>query len=413
MKHPDDSAWEAAVEVLRRLHAHGHQAVLAGGCVRDMLLGAVPKDYDVATDAAPHQVLQVFPRAKKVGAKFGVVLVRRHGHEIEVATFRTDGTYSDGRRPDEVVFGTAQDDAHRRDFTMNGLFYDPLLGQIVDYVDGRRDLDAKILRTIGDPDERFREDHLRMLRAVRLAARLGFSIEQGTAEAIRRQAHFLPSISVERIWMELEQILSAPSRGSAWRLMHEFGLDVNLAASWTSHPELDSAARDRLAALPGVPLEPRLPLAALIGSRGVAAVADICRDLRLSNRISENVGWLTTALPTVQRRDLSLADFKRLLAGPAWQDLCELLRADLEVSGRGLAAYDSACARAAGIAPDAVAPPPLVTGDDLFALGLTPGPLFGELLDAVYDAQLEESVATKAGALALVRQLLTRQGPSG
>ncbi|MCH7994391.1 MAG: CCA tRNA nucleotidyltransferase, partial [Planctomycetes bacterium] len=194
----------AALRILEKLRARGHTALLAGGCVRDMLLSIPPKDYDVATDATPKRVVRIFPRSRTVGAKFGVVLVRQYGHDIEVATFRSDGTYSDGRHPDTVVFGTDVEDARRRDFTINGLFFDPIEERVIDHVDGRRDLEAGVIRTIGEPEARFAEDHLRMLRAIRFAARLGFVIEPRTMAAIKCLAQRLGDISTERVWLELE-----------------------------------------------------------------------------------------------------------------------------------------------------------------------------------------------------------------
>ncbi len=213
---PDQSARDDATAVVRRLRDAGHVAYFAGGCVRDTLLGHTPKDYDVATDAPPQRVRQLFHNTQAVGAAFGVILVRLGRSTIEVATFRTDGTYTDGRRPDTVTFATAEEDAKRRDFTINGLFLDPLDGdRVIDYVGGRADLDAKLIRAIGNPDERFAEDHLRLLRAVRFAARLGFEIEPTTADAIRRTPR-AARISPERIAEELRRMVVG-GRQAAWR----------------------------------------------------------------------------------------------------------------------------------------------------------------------------------------------------
>ncbi|MBU0718712.1 MAG: CCA tRNA nucleotidyltransferase, partial [Planctomycetes bacterium] len=179
------TAWDAALQIIKRLRAEGHTALLAGGCVRDRLLAQTPKDFDIVTDAPPERVKEIFPRARKVGAKFGVMLIRKYGFDTEVATFRSDGTYSNGRHPDQVTFSSDIEDAQRRDFTINGLFHDPIEDLVIDYVGGRADLEARILRTIGNPEQRFGEDHLRMLRAVRFASRLGFEIEPTTMAAIR------------------------------------------------------------------------------------------------------------------------------------------------------------------------------------------------------------------------------------
>jgi poly(A) polymerase len=216
---------EAAVEVVRRLAATGHVAYFAGGCVRDRLLGLAATDYDIATDARPDDVLRVFPRAQNVGQSFGVSLVRLGGHMIQVATFRTDGVYSDGRHPDEVTFSDAQHDAGRRDFTINGLFENPLTDEVIDYVGGRADLASKVVRAIGDAHARLREDQLRTLRAVRFAARFGFSIEPETADAIRASASELKGVSRERIGQEVRRMLADPNRAvAAWEMQY-LGLD--------------------------------------------------------------------------------------------------------------------------------------------------------------------------------------------
>ena len=215
---------QAAIEVVRRLQSHGFQALLAGGCVRDMLLGRTPKDYDVATDAIPDDVIRLFDRTLKVGAKFGVVIVLLHHRQVEVATFRRDTTYSDGRHPDQVIFADAAHDASRRDFTINGMFYDPVGERVIDYVEGRRDLSRAIIRTIGNADERFGEDYLRMLRAIRFATQLSFAIEPETFAAIQRNASAITRISGERIATELEAILVHPNRAAGVSRLFESGL---------------------------------------------------------------------------------------------------------------------------------------------------------------------------------------------
>ena len=399
-------AWDAALYTIKKLRANGHVALLAGGCVRDRLLSHTPKDYDVATDATPERVKQIFPKARQVGAKFGVMLVRRSGYDIEVATFRTDGTYSDGRHPDEIQFGTELQDALRRDFTINGLFFDPIEGRVIDHVSGQADMAARILRTIGDPERRFAEDHLRMLRAVRFAARFGFDIEPETMAAIKRNAHHLAAISAERIWLELEAILTAPTRAVGWALLLATGLRGYLAKDWLPEAKLDQSVHRRLEILSADPVGPALVLAVCLESYPWDQVAGICRTLRLSNRLSKAVSWLGRSLPKIRRgRGLELADLKLLMAGAHWDDLLELLRVDLVSTGAELHPYEQARERASQIPPDDIAPPPFVTGDDLSQLGLSPGPRFGELLEAVYRAQLNGKVNTRAEALVLIRRL--------
>jgi len=407
MSRRDRDPWDAAFEIIQRLRARGHVALLAGGCVRDRLLGVTPKDFDVVTDAVPERVLEMFPRARKVGAKFGVILVRRFGHDVEVATFRADGPYSDGRHPDSIKFGSDVEDARRRDFTINGLFMDPVDDRILDHVNGRTDIEAKIVRTIGDPDERFAEDHLRMLRAVRFAARLGFTIEPKTAQSIQRFADQLNTISPERVWMELELILAMPSRSRGWQLLMDTGLRAHLSTAWPLSPTADQAIIERLAALPAKPVAVSLALAVALQNLDINAVAAVCRSLRLSNRLSKAVEWLLASLPVVRSEpDLDLAGLKILMAEQPWPELCELLRVDLTATGTPTASYDRIMARAGAIAEGHIAPPPLLDGDQLAALGVEPGPRMGEILNAVYREQLNERIGTPEEAEAFARRMM-------
>lgn len=401
------NAWDAALEIIRRLRAQGHVALLAGGCVRDRLLGLAPKDFDVVTDAVPERVLEIFPRARNVGAKFGVVLVRRFGHDFEVATFRADGPYSDGRHPDSVKFGSDIEDARRRDFTINGLFLDPVDDRILDYVNGRPDIEAGIVQTIGDADQRFEEDHLRMLRAVRFAARLGFTIDPKTAESIRRHAHQLVTISAERVWMELEVILSEPARARGWQLLVDTGLRAHLSTAWPHSPAADLAIIARLDALQKQPVSPSLALSAALRALDKKTVAGVCRSLRLSNRSSKAVNWLIASLPVVgDEANLDLAGLKTLMAEQPWPELLELLRVDLVAAGEELTSYERLTARAETISDDCIAPPPLLDGDRLASLGVEPGPRMGEILDAVYREQLNERIETSEQAEAMARRLI-------
>lgn len=399
-------AYSAVLQIVKKLRAEGHVALLVGGCVRDRLLGRTPKDYDVATDATPARLKEVFPRAREVGAQFGVMLVRRLGHDIEVATFRADGPYSDGRHPDQVTFGTDVEDARRRDFTINGLFLDPIADRIIDHVEGRADLKAGIVRTIGDPAQRFAEDHLRMLRAVRFAARLGFAIESSTREAIRRLAGHLEIISAERVWLELEAMLREPTRAAAWSLLVETGLAAHLVSGWATKPDEDALIHARLAALPAVPLEAALGLAAMLCARPPSEVAGLGSTLRLSNRLCKAVVWMVASLPSVRHEaSLELAELKMLMAKESWPALLALLRADLVARGESPAPQERLERRAAAIAPDRVAPPPFLTGDDLRDMGMSPGPRMGDVLRAVYRAQLAEAITVQEEAIAMARDL--------
>ncbi|MGB2988309.1 MAG: CCA tRNA nucleotidyltransferase [Phycisphaerae bacterium] len=402
-QHPD--AWQAALHTIKTLRAKGYVALLAGGCVRDRLLNRTPKDYDVATDATPERVKQIFPRSRQVGAKFGVMLVRKFGHDIEVATFRTDGPYSDGRHPDVVTFGSDEQDARRRDFTINGLFFDPIDDRVIDYVDGRSDLEAGIIRTIGDPDHRFAEDHLRMLRAVRFAARLGFEIEPATTQAIKRLARHLVNISAERVWIELEMILTDPARARGWSLLVELDLCKHLTTAWRHRADDDAGIQARLAALPPQPIDAALAMTAVLHARGPDEAKSICRALRLSNRVTDAVVWMIDSLPALRDEgSLELADLKLLMAEESWPQLLDLLQVDLVATEADCAAYERVCTRAAAIPPEGVAPPPLLTGADLCDLGMSPGPRMGEILKAVYRAQLNEQIAAREEALALARK---------
>lgn len=393
---------DAAMDILRKLRAKGYDALFAGGCVRDRLLDQTPEDYDVATSARPEQVTKIFPKARHVGAKFGVVLVRRYGYDIEVATFRTDGDYADGRRPDNVTFASAEKDARRRDFTINGLFFDPIEHRIIDYVDGQKDLEARILRTIGAPGQRFEEDHLRMLRAVRFAARLGFSIHASTMTAIGQHAAKLARISPERVWIELAKILAAPTRPVGWKLILESGLRPHLCSEWPDDEVQDRMTARRLAALPDRPIGQTLALAACAPPHPQA----VCQSLRLSNRQTETVVWLLSALPRAAGQEsLELADVKQLMGADAWDDLLLLLEADLRARDESPDSLEALRRRAKSVSPENVAPPPLLTGNDLLAMDVEPGPEFGHIIDAVYRAQRNEDIATKEDALNLARRM--------
>jgi poly(A) polymerase len=419
--------------VLRRLREAGHVTYFAGGCVRDLLLGIEPKDYDVATDAPPPRVRELFPRTQAVGAAFGVVLVRQGESVVEVATFRSDGEYLDGRWPATVRFTRAEDDAQRRDFTINGLFLDPLIAPgtdaVVDFVGGQADLAAKRLRAIGNPRARFAEDHLRLLRAVRFAARLGFEIEPATGEAIRAEAQQLKRITPERIAEELRMMLSPPTRGAAWTLLWEFGLAVEIFRHLSGGGEIGGSMLPRgqsvfLNLLAGQPAPFSLALSAavicyrrgkepLTDVRRFLAVDDVKKTLRalrqgfrLSNlELDQIEGTLSGLGPLLGERPPTLATLKRFLAKETATMSIDLMRAmaKVGVQSERVGLLDSQLHALIGTE---VAPVPLINGDDLATMGYQPGPIFKRLLDAVYDEQLEGRISTKQQAMEAVKKLI-------
>ncbi|MBP7934480.1 MAG: CCA tRNA nucleotidyltransferase [Phycisphaerae bacterium] len=408
MRKRDWTIEDAALAVIGTLREHGHQALWAGGCVRDMLLGHPPHDIDVATDAPPPVICRLFPKTRKVGVQFGVVLVRQGPHWIETATFRTDLDYRDGRRPAQVVFTTAEQDARRRDFTMNGLFYDPVGKHVIDYVDGRRDIEAGIVRAIGDPEARFAEDHLRMLRAVRFATRFGFSIDPMTAGAICRLAERIRRISPERVREELEKMLVGSSRGHSVRLIAEVGLLPHLwpGSDWSSD-RLDEAVRT-LDALPE-DADFVLSLASLLDRESHREAEGVAQALRCSNDQIEDVAWLVAnrrRLADVEAMDS--ASFKKLAAHRRFSALLALHRAACKARHEPLTASEAARRRLEAIPPGQIAPPPLTTGQDLIDLGLEPGPRFKAILDQLYDAQLNGLIRDRVQALAHLGGIIRR-----
>jgi poly(A) polymerase len=401
---PDDAG--GAVAIVHKLVDAGHQALLAGGCVRDLLLDLTPQDYDVATDAPPERVSALFRPTRHVGAQFGVVLVKKRGRWIEVATFRTEGPYLDGRRPVHVTLTDARHDAMRRDFTINGMFLDPLRRQIVDYVGGHADLDAHLIRAIGEPAQRFDEDYLRLLRAVRFAARLDFEIEPITLGAIRQHAPTLAQVAPERVREELERMLAHATRCRAWRLCKECGLLPYLwpGAGWSQDelPIIDAL----LARLPpDAPFE--LALAVLLARRSLAEIEPIARALTLSNEQREMTAWLVAHQADLDDPQApTLAELKRLMANRAFGALLMLARARYADHDDAPDRAAHLAKRIAAIAPESVQPPPLVTGDDLLARGVAQGPIYKEILDALYTRQLNEELRTRDDALLALDALL-------
>jgi poly(A) polymerase len=417
---------ELANSICEILRSHGHEALLAGGCVRDLLLKREAVDYDVATDATPDQVMAIFPVSVAVGAQFGVILVPRDGSKVEVATFRADAGYSDGRHPDSVVYArTAEEDVQRRDFTINGLLMRHDTSEVLDYVGGQADLQAGIIRAIGEPDRRFREDKLRLLRAVRFAARFGFTIEPTTFEAIRRHAREITQVSAERVRDELTKLLTEGAARRGFELLEQTGLLAAVLPEVAAfkgveqppqfHPEGDVWIHTRLMVeqLPAG-VSPTLAWGVLLhdvgkpatfksaeetGDRirfdghvnvGMRMTQDITRRLRFSNDDAEQiVALVANHMRFKDVEQMRASTLKRFLRLPRFEEHLELHRLDCLSSHRRLESYGFIRRTLAETPAEEIRPPRLLTGDDLLTMGYKPGPLFSDILGAVEDAQLE------------------------
>jgi len=409
-------AHEFAVEVVRRLRDSGHQSLWAGGCVRDQLMGQSPKDYDVATDAVPDRIREIFGKRRTlpIGAAFGVITVigRQGAGQIDVATFRRDSEYSDGRHPDAVTYSDAEHDAQRRDFTINGLFYDPLENQVIDYVGGQEDLERRIIRAIGEPLARIAEDKLRMLRAVRFAARFGFAIEARTFAAIQQQAQELVIVSAERVATELRLILTHESRARGIELLAESGLlEIVLPEA-----KLFALESDRWSRCLSILIALKQPtfavsLAALLRELHVAEPEkDLPRLVyerwKLSNDELEGVEKLLhqeTHLRSASRQPWPA--LQRVLTAPRVDELLDYCEAVAKALDRTTAEIDFSRSKLA-LPAEQLNPSPLITGEDLKQLGIAPGPRYRELLERVRDAQLQREIGNREEAIALVRKVL-------
>jgi poly(A) polymerase len=436
-----------AREIARRLRAAGHMAYFAGGCVRDLLRGQVPKDFDIATDARPEVVQKIFSRTYAVGAHFGVIVVLEAGFQFEVATFRSDGAYLDGRRPTEVHFASAKEDAARRDFTINGMFFDPEKNEVIDFVGGRTDLDARLIRAIGDPVQRFAEDRLRMMRAVRFATVLAFEIDLPTWDAVRTNAASINEISAERIREELVRIFMSPHRARGWDLLDASGLmcvtlpEVEAMKGCEQppqfHPEGDVFKHTRIM-LELLPEEASLPLvlSVLFHDIGKPPTSSVDENGRIRFNGHDRIGAEMTE--TVMQRlrfsraeidatveavrqhmvfkdvpNMRVAKLKRFMARPTFDDELELHRVDCESSHGMLDNYDFLKRKREEFANEPIIPPPLVRGDDLLALGLKPGPKFGELLEAIETRQLEGTLRNRGEALEWLKKELSATDEHG
>jgi len=439
------TARDASLGLARSLKAAGHEALFAGGCVRDNLLGHEPKDYDIATSASPAQVMKLFPGSNEVGAHFGVVIAKHGGHHVEIATFRTDGSYRDGRRPESVTFSTPQEDAQRRDFTINGLFEDPETGEVIDHVGGMADIRAGIVRAIGDPVARFTEDGLRLLRAVRFAAMLDFTVEPETDAAIRQCAKLLERISPERIRDEFSKILTSQRRRAGLEQLVDTGLvryflpemvpliGCEQPPEW--HPEGDVYTHTMIMLgmlAPDAPLD--LCLAVLLhdiakppcqttdgesgrirfnghDSMGAKMAEDILRRLRYPNHtISAVVPMVARHMQFMNVQKMRVAKLKRFMAEPTFAGELELHRVDCASSNGFTDNYEFLQAKALEFAAEPLIPPPLVSGIDLIKLGLRPGPHFKEILDVVQTEQLEGRILGREEALVYLAWLVSETG---
>jgi len=431
---------DAALELARRLKAAGHEALFAGGCVRDRLLHREPKDYDIATSAVPSEVLKLFPGSNEVGAHFGVVIAKYHGIHVEIATFRTDGSYKDGRHPENVTFSTPEEDSRRRDFSINGLFEQPETGEVIDHVGGLPDLRAGVLRAIGEPAARFTEDALRLLRAVRFTTALGFTIEPVTRQAIVDCSGLLEKISPERIRDEFSRIITSPRRRQGIELLVDTGLMRFIVPEFLAtigceqppqwHPEGDVYVHTciMLEMLePDAPLE--LCLAVLFhdiakppcqtfdesdgrirfnghDAMGAEMAGMILRRLRYPNHvIAAVVPMVARHMQFMNVQKMRVARLKHFMSEPTFQEEMELHRVDCGSSNGFTDNYEFLKAKELEFAAEPLIPPPLVTGGDLIELGLAPGPLFKSILEAIQTEQLEGRILDRQSALEYLRGL--------
>jgi poly(A) polymerase len=426
-----------AREVARRLREHGHVAYFAGGCVRDMVRGLPAKDFDIATDATPDIVQKIFPRTFAVGAHFGVVVVVESELNFEVATFRSDGAYLDHRHPTDVRFSSPEEDAKRRDFTINGMFFDPEKDEVIDFVGGRADIEAKIIRAIGNASQRFEEDRLRMLRAIRFAVELDYNIDSETWKALVDSAASINEISAERIRDEVVKIFLSANRVRGWDLLDESGLMRVVLPELDAmkgclqpeqfHPEGDVFQHTRLM-LEMLPEKVSVPLVLAVllhdVAKPVTATVDETGRIRfnehdrigatMTEAIMERLRFsraeIDAAVEMVRQHmvfkdvpNMRVAKLKRFMARPTFEEELELHRVDCASSHRMMDNYEFLLRKREEFANEPIIPPPLVRGDDLIALGMKPGPKFGEILEAVETRQLEGALKDRQEAIHWVK----------
>jgi len=426
-----------AIEIVKTLQKHGYKAFFAGGCVRDMIMGKESADYDIATNALPQDIINLFEKTIPVGAQFGVIIVVKNGHSFEVATFRTEGSYSDGRHPDYVAFSTPEDDVKRRDFTINGLLYDPLHNKILDYVGGQEDISKGIIRTIGSPAERFTEDKLRMIRAARFACRFNFPIHEDTRRAIIQLAQNIHVVSAERIREELEKILTGTNPHIGVKLLDELRLLQEILPEVTGmkgvrqpenfHPEGDVLVHTLLCLSKMQNPSWTLAMGVIlhdIGKTitfeesdrirfnlhekvGADMAARICDRLKTSNAEKDRIVWLVLKhLYFKDAQKMRLSKLKRLLAEEGYPELAELCRIDALASSGDLSDYHYCQEMFSKLSHEEVRPKPLITGHDLIDLGLKPSPVFKDILTKIEDEQLEGNLTTKEAAIEMAKSLI-------
>ena len=430
---------QIALQIVKRLKQNGHEAYFVGGCVRDLLLGKNPKDFDIATDAVPERVKALFKRTIPVGAQFGVMIVAEEGENFEVATFRADIGYQDGRRPESVQFTNAKEDAIRRDFTVNGLFYDPIKKKTYDWVGGQKDLQKKRLRAIGDPAKRFQEDKLRLLRAVRFASVLGFKIEAKTFAAVKKFSKKIHEVSHERVRDELVKMFTGPDPAGALTLLDKSGLLKEVLPEVEKmkgvqqprkyHPEGDVFRHTKLLLSQLKKPDPILAFGCLLHDVGKPATfkradrirfnghetvgarmtEEILTRLRFSNDFKEKVvacvdGHMRFKDVQVMRE----STLKKFMQRPTFSTELEQHRVDCLASHGDLSHWRFLKKKIKLFSQEEIKPIPLISGRDVLALGITEGPRVGEILKAVEEAQLERKITTKEEALDLVRRYLPR-----
>jgi poly(A) polymerase len=391
---------DSAIEIIQKLRDRQYEAYLVGGCVRDMVMGIEPADYDIATSARPEEVMKLFPRTEAIGAQFGVVLVIHRGHPFEVATFRSDEAYVDGRRPTGVVFTDAKTDVLRRDFTINGLLFDPIAKTVLDYVSGKKDIELKIVRAIGDPVRRFEEDKLRILRAIRFGARLGYTIESETWRAVCAMAPQIHQVSVERIQDEIVRVLTEGQAETGFQMLQAAGLlrEILPEVQWNVHLARCLAMLQRRVA-------PDMAMAVLLHEVKVADVERIMERLKFSRSETNHTVCLVARIPQFGSvRAMNIAALKKFFRLPHFEHHLELERICRMASDTDLEHYDFALKMFKGWTAEDIWPTPLITGENLIAMGISQGPIYKEILSVVEDEQLEGRLTTRDAAIELVKK---------